>query len=141
MHDVIHSENCPEYNGYLTRTNREQGLVVQPKTRVVYLPLINRPPADPQTMYTCLLKTKKLTEATGQAYAVITADQQLYRVALHIQWYDPATFQNVHLRLGGMHLLMSYVGCVGTLMDNSGLCEILSGPFGGVQKMSGKNFN
>ena len=45
------------------------------------------------------------------------------------------------LRLGGMHLLMSFVGCVGTLMANSGLEELLGSAFAGVPKMlAGKNF-
>ena len=38
-----------------------------------------------------------------------------------------------------MHLLMSYCGCIGTLMANTGIIEILSVAFGGVLKMlSGK---
>lgn len=71
----------------------------------------------------------------------MTANQQLYKVALHIQWNDPLTFSNVYLRIGGMHILMNCVGCIGTLMDNSGLLELLTGPFGGVKKMlTGKKF-
>ena len=92
-------------------------------------------------MTLAMLRAQKLSQATGQGYVVFTADQQLYRVALHVQWNDPITFKNVILRLGGMHTLMSYIGCVGTLMDNSGLTELLSGQFAGVQKMlSGKKF-
>jgi hypothetical protein len=39
------------------------------------------------------------------------------------------------LRLGGMHMLMSFVGSVGTLMSGSGLEEVLQSAFGGVAKM------
>ena len=141
LHDIMCQDKCPEYNGYLTKTAREQGHVTQPKTKVVYLPLIDSPPSNPSTMRVCMLRAKKVSEATGQEYVIFTADQQLYRVALHIQWTDQITFKNIYLRLGGMHILMSYVGCVGTLMENTGLTEVLSGPFGGVQKMlSGKKF-
>ena len=38
-----------------------------------------------------------------------------------------------------MHLLMSFIGCIGTLMANSGLEKILNKTFSGVKKMpSGK---
>ena len=40
-----------------------------------------------------------------------------------------------------MHILMSYCGCIGTLMADIGIVEILSVAFGGVLKMlSGKKF-
>ena len=34
-----------------------------------------------------------------------------------------------------MHILMSFVGCVGVLMANRGLHLILKSPLGGVAKM------
>jgi len=50
-------------------------------------------------------------------------------------------FHNVNLRLGGMHLLLGYVGSVGTLMHGTGLTEIMESAFSGVSKMlSGKKF-
>ena len=123
------SEDYPEYN---TRFCREQGHSVQPKTRVVYLPMINQPPTDPSTMMAAMLRAKSVTENTGQKFVVITADQQLYRVAVHIMWENQTLFGNVYLRLGGMHLLMSYIGCVGSLMTGSGLLEVLNVTFAGV---------
>ena len=40
-----------------------------------------------------------------------------------------------------MHLLVSYCGCIGTLMADTDIVEILSVAFGGVLKMlSGKKF-
>jgi len=43
--------------------------------------------------------------------------------------------------MGGMHFLMSFVGCVGVLMANSGLQDILKSGFGGVQNiLSEKKF-
>ena len=37
--------------------------------------------------------------------------------------------------LGGMHFLMSFIGCVRSLMAESCLVDILSCPFGGVDHM------
>ena len=82
-----------------------------------------------------MLKARTVTETTGKEYVVFTADQQLYRVAVHVMWENQVLFGNIYLRLGGMHLLMSYVGCIGSLMAGSGIVEVLTEAFEGVLKM------
>ena len=58
-----------------------------------------------------------------------------------MKWAHPDDFSDVILRLGGMHVLMSFVGAVGTLMQGLGLSEVLELTFAGVAKMlSGKKF-
>jgi len=139
--DVIRLPDCPEYNGYNSRICREQGHTEQAKTKVNFLPLIDSPPASPSTMMAAVIKAKAVTEKTGQTFVVFTADQQLYKVAVHLSWENPAIFSNVYLRLGGMHLLMSYVGCIGSLMAESGIVQVLESTFAGVLKMlSGKKY-
>jgi hypothetical protein len=141
FNDVVTRVGCPEFNGYNTRLCREQGHTLKPKTNIVYLPLIDMPPADPSTMMAAMKKAQQLSHKVGQEYVVFTADLQLYRIALHVQWENPIQLGNIHLRLGGMHLLMSYCGSIGTLMADTGIVEILSPVFGGVLKMlSGKKF-
>ena len=72
---------------------------------------------------------------------VCTADQQLYRVMVNVTWVYPELFLNFIPRLGGMHMLMSFVGCVKTLMVNSGLEDVLESTFGGISCMlTGKFF-
>ena len=112
-----------------------------PKTRVVYLPLIDAPPAHAATMLPAMVKAKQISKAANQRFTIIMLDQQLYRVALHVLWENEAKFHTFFLRLAGMHLLMSYCGCICTLMADTGIVEILSVAFGGVQKMlSDKKF-
>ena len=48
--DVIMSNDSPEFNGYNTRLCREQGRYPKPKTKAVYLSLIDMPPAHPDTI-------------------------------------------------------------------------------------------
>lgn len=43
--------------------------------------MIDKPPAEPSTMYTAMVKAKMITEKTGHKFAVLTADMQLYKVA------------------------------------------------------------
>ena len=115
-------------------------ILCSPKTKIVYtMPLIDLPPADASTMLTVLTKAQGIAEAVGQEYVVFTCDQQLYRIAVQVIWENPAKFDNVYVRLGGMYLLMSFCGCVRSLMSDSGLEEILGSAFGGISKMiSGK---
>ena len=67
--------------------------------------------------------------------------QQLCRVIVHVKWAYPKLFETLIPRLGGMHMLMSFVGCVGTRMADTGLKEVMESAFGGMTKLlSGKNF-
>ena len=60
---------------------------------------------------------------------------------MRIIWQDPDAFPNFVPRLGGMYMLIRFVGAIGTIMAGSGLEEILKSAFAGVQKMlTGKKF-
>ena len=68
-------------------------------------------------------------------------DQQLYKVALDFIWSDALRWNNIIPRLDDMHWLMSFVGGVGVLMENSGLVPWLQFAFASVPKMmTGKKF-
>ena len=56
-------------------------------------------------------------------------------MALHVLWDDPNRFPNFFLRLGGIHLLMSFVSASSTLLNGSGENEVLGAVFAGVAKM------
>ena len=131
-----------EFGGFNTRLGREHAFSPRPATTAMYTPLIDMVPADPNTMMTAMCEAQRLTVKCGQEYTVFTADQQLYRVMVNVTWVYPELFLNFIPRLGGMHMLMSFVGCVGTLMANSGLEDVLKSAFGGVSHMlTGKNFS
>ena len=84
---------------------------------------------------------QQITSDRGQDYVVFTADIQLYRVSVNILRAYPEQFDNVVLRLGGMHTQMSFIGSIGSLMAESSLYELLDSTFAGVQKMmTGKKF-
>ena len=56
-------------------------------------------------------------------------------------WWPANVWKNFSPDLGGMHLLMPFVGCIGNLMENTGLSNILKAAFGGIDKLLlGKNF-
>ena len=117
FHDMATISDVPEYSGYNTRKCKENGQGKEPSTTVLYIPLINRKPADPTTMLSAMLEAQKFTSETGQIITIFTADQQLYKVMIDIVWVYPELFINFVSRLGGMHWLPSYVGCIGRHTD------------------------
>jgi hypothetical protein len=68
-------------------------------------------PSNPDTMLSAMKRVKELTAQTGQSFSVLTCDQQLYQVAVQISWDQLEPFKDIYLHLGGMHALMSFVGC------------------------------
>jgi len=137
---VLKSKPGPEYSGFNTQRARRAEQQPQPKTAVVYNPFLDMTPAEPDTMKTAMVEAQRLTHLTGQEWTVFTNDQQLYKEVVPITWVDRDMFQQFISRLGGMHMLMSFVGCIGSLREVSGLEDILASTFAGVPKLlSGKN--
>ena len=132
---VITEPNTPEFGGFKTELSREQGQSAQPATRAFYTPLIDMTPADSDTMMTAMVQAQKLTKKCGQEITIFTNDQQLYKVAVFVTWVYQERFSLLIPRLGGMHLLMSFIVSVGGLMTDSGLEEILNSSFGGAPNM------
>ena len=78
-------------------------------------------PSDPDTIMTAMVESQKITQACNQKETFFTVDQQLYRIPIDVVWTYPEQFQNFVPQLGGMHMLMSFTGALGTLMNNSEL--------------------
>ena len=125
--DLSFIKNChasqlsPDFNGYNCKQLRESGCSLKPKSKVTFLPLIDKTPSDPSTILTVMHEAKRITVQAGQEFTVFTLDQQLYKVALDVIWSDALQWNHMIPRSGGMHWLMSFIGCVSVLMENSGL--------------------
>ena len=60
---------------------------------------------------------------------------------LDVIWANPPCWVGFVSRIGGMHWIMSFVGSVGKLMENSGLAQLMISSFARVEKMlTGKKF-
>ena len=81
-----------------------------------------------------MYEVERITKEAGQTFTIFTCDQQLYRVCMDIIWASPEHWSEFYPRIGGMHKLMSFVGCVGNLMKKSGLEEVMRTSFAGVEK-------
>ena len=86
-------------------------------------------------------KAENITEAKGQEYTLMTADLDIAKVILRLYWEDPQRWSKLISRLGGLHIIMNIIGCIGKLAADSGLSDILKSAFGSVDKMlSGKKY-
>ena len=141
LSSVLQEANTPEYNGFNTRICRETGMMPASKFAVRYMPLLYMKPADPDTVNTAIVNGLRIVQELNQEYLVITADQQIYKVIVDILFATPDLITKMMPILGFMHFLMDFVSCIGTLMADSGLSNILCGTFGTVNKMlQGKKY-
>ena len=61
-------------------------------------------------------KMKHTLNTLSMQYAHPSLDIQLYHIACIVQWSDSYCWTSLVLHPGMMHTLMSFIGCIGTLM-------------------------
>ena len=88
----------------------------KPKTAVNFQPLLDMNPVERDTILTSMCEAQLISEKAGQQFTIMTTDQQLYRIAVQLQWHEPERFGNMIIRLSGMHMLTSFLGCIGGLI-------------------------
>lgn len=96
------------------------------KSSVLFLPMIDLDPTDMTCVYSTLLFVSKQAKRYGFT-PILTFDQPLWWKALNIIQNEPSgsDLKSIVLRLGGFHIEMSFLGCIGHLMAGSGLQELL----------------
>lgn len=97
-------------------------------TQIRYLPIIDAPPSDYDTIYTCLKLAVEISTAAGQDFCVVTFDLLLFVKARDViaSCSDVCGLKNVIVRLDEFHLAMSFLGCIGYVMTGSDLEDICS---------------
>lgn len=112
------------------------------KPTITYLPMIDLSSSSYTCIYSTLIFIAKEAAKNASA-AVCTFDQPLWWKARLIIEAEPATspIKKVVLMLGGFHMKMSFLGCIGYLMTGSGLQETLEqvyAPNSVVKMLNGK---
>lgn len=100
----------PGWNEFMEEATKNTEYV---RSAIIYLPFINAPPSDVNTVYTSLRAAVNKCQEIGQKSCVVTFDQPLYMKAMDIVHSGDPDFQNVSVRLAGFHLIMSFMGCIG----------------------------
>jgi hypothetical protein len=135
----LSSDTTLEWSGFNKQIAREDTpSSTKPATVYLFGPLIDAPPSHPAIL-TSLLYMKQSLSEMGMTCANLSIDMQLYMVAQKIKWWAPEMFKDVILRPGAMHIIMSFLGCIGSLMKGSGLDTLVGAAFGGLTGiMNGK---
>lgn len=119
-------------------------------SKIKFLPFIYLKATDNTTLYSAMIFGLKEAKKIGQKNVFFTFDQQLYIKAREI--LADVEFNlvecdhdmsHVFIRLGGFHLIMSFLGCIGKVMDASGLREAWATIYAdkSTEKMlTGKNY-
>ena len=90
------------------------------------MPVIDENPGD----MSCIFTTLHFVAAQAKRYnrtQVVTFDQPLYWKAQQIVASEPpsSTVKKTVVCLGTFHMIMSYLGSIGYLMDGSGLQQVM----------------
>ena len=104
----------PHWSGFMQKYVKGQH---PGKSIVNFLPVINLNPSDESCIYSTLLFIGKQAKDLNIPTPCITFDQPLYIKAFEI---STSKGMEIVIRLGGFHLLMSFLGCIGTVMES---CE------------------
>ena len=109
----------PSWSGFMQRyvSGNHPG-----QSDVNFLPIINLNPSDESCIYSTLLFVIHQAQQLNIETPCITFDQPLF-----IKAFEISQSKNLHIvvRLGGFHLLMSFLGGIATIMDGSGLREAM----------------
>lgn len=118
-------EGFPGWQGFIENVTRSD---YSDNSSIVTMPFIMAPPSDLDTVHTALLIAADAGVRGGVGRIVVTFDLPLYMKALEIVLAAPphSPLQKVVPRIGGFHLTMSFLGCIGYIMADSGLQELLS---------------
>jgi hypothetical protein len=134
-------EKAMEWFGFNNKEARYDQVPKQPPSTYMFGPLIDAKASHPDTVLTSLEYLKTSLTDMGMTRIHISVDLQLYMVASQIKWNDVENFKNVILRPGIMHTVQSFCGCIGKLMQGSGIEKLIGSAFGGLAGiMSGKSW-
>lgn len=114
----------PSWKGFMEVLSDDTTYFV---SNITCLPFIKQPPSQSTTLNTALHYAATETSKLNQNTCFVTFDQPLYIKARDIvSQLGDEDLKNVVVRLGGFHLLMSYLGAIGHIMSGSGLDDLWS---------------
>ena len=120
----FHPNPSPSWSGYMTDISSGD---YPGQSAVSLLPITDLNPSDMTCIYSTLKFVESQAEDLGINTPVITFDHPLWIKASEI---IKAKSLNMVCKLGGFHLLMSFLSSIGTLMKASGLEEAMEQVYG-----------
>ena len=92
---------------------------------VGYLDCLDAPATDNATIYHLLCRSLMIKEKLGLSSTVCVYDQAIFAEAIEIQFEEKEKFKSLELMMEGFHILMMFLGIIGTRFKHAGLQDIL----------------
>lgn len=122
---LIDQTNMPGWNNFMDYLCRKLPGIF---SNILCTPLISTPSSDFNAIYTTLMEAIKNSEKLDQKYSIVTFDLPLYlRARDIIEFYrdKDSRFKHCYVRLSSFHVIMSLMGEIGKIMENSGLKDVM----------------
>ncbi|CAH0746943.1 unnamed protein product [Bemisia tabaci] len=123
INDSDKTTGIPSWSGYMTLSTKN--FTEFSTSSVIALPFINLDPSNLTTLYSALQFAKSESKRYKMESTIVTFDQPLFYKACDIK-YASDDLNDLIIRLGGFHTLMSFLGSIGDIMAGSGLEEVIS---------------
>ena len=125
----------PNWSGFMQHLFSNE---THSKSEVLFVPIIDLNPSNETCIYSTLTYIQSQAEQLNLTTPCVTFDQPLWIKAIEI---IKSKSMNMVCRLGGFHMMMSFLGSIGSMMKGSGLEEALErayGPNAVTHMMTGK---
>ena len=128
-----------------TSFNQQVSTVNPEQTSVGYLPIIQAPAHELDTLNTVVMRVMHVSQSMEQEHVVLTVDEALYPKLMELKWSVERYKDTLIPCLGGLHISMNFLGILGRHMDESGLCDMwvecdLLGANAAQHVMAGKSY-
>lgn len=121
---VVGADSRPQWSGFMQEVFSSQQ---SPAANIKFLPIISLNPSDKTCLYSTLLFIEEQAKKLNIVTPCVTFDQPLWLKAIEVV---NAMKMNIVCRLGGFHMLMSFLGSVGHVMMGSGIEQALITVYG-----------
>ncbi len=95
----------------------------QQVTTIGYVPILQAPAHEFDTLNTVVKRCMHVSAALGQQHTVITVDQALFCKLVELKWAIPEYQKKLVIQLGGLHISMCFLRTIENHMNGSGLVE------------------
>lgn len=136
-----HEEPRPTWTSF----NQKHSHVDPEQSIVGYLPIIQAPAHDIDTLNTVVKRILHITASVQQKHAVVTVDQALFPALMELKWANPKYKDVLIPQLGGLHVSMNFLKILGQHTQDVGLAEVwiesgLMGPNSTEKALTGKSY-
>ena len=128
----------PNWSGFMQHVNTG---VHPPKSNIHFMPIIDLKSSDEDCLYSTLCFIADQATRLNIPDPCVTFDQPLWIKSVEIV---KSKNMNIVCKLGGFHMLMSYLGSIGYIMESSGLSNALETVYGKntvIHMMTGKAYS